>query len=230
MVRCGATISVQMVRDPCEMVRDWCQMLRDRYEILRQWHEMVRDSTRCCKISTSLRDGVRSVRGGAALRSVRDGAFLLSPSSLPILLPAPSFSSSQLLPPSPPLLLLHTVSIPAACWGLTTHLHMHTKTQHATTHTQTTRTAHMSHTQHLPSEAFVQGFPRGASPCFGGAFVCCAAGAQGPGPRLPPSNDALEASILFSRCTVDVRGCFNNFLLAVWLRHGIVWMPTTHCV
>ena len=26
---------------------------------------------------------------------------------------------------------------------------------------------------------------------------CCAAGAQGPGPRLPPSNDALEASILF---------------------------------
>ena len=86
LVRCGATISVQMVRDPCEMVRDWCQMLRDRYEILRQWHEMVRDSTRCCKISTSLRDGVRSVRGGAALRSVRDGAFHTRNTYLPKLL------------------------------------------------------------------------------------------------------------------------------------------------
>ena len=228
MVRCGATISVQMVRDPCEMVRDWCQMLRDRYEILRQWHEMVRDSTRCCKISTSLRDGVRSVRGGAALRSVRDGAFLLSPSSLPILLPAPSFSSSQLLPPSPPLLLLHTVSIPAACWGsrICTCTPRHSTQQH--THKQHAR--HTCHTRntYLP-KLLSRGSP-GGSPCFGGAFVCCAAGAQGPGPRLPPSNDALEASILFSRCTVDVRGCFNNFLLAVWLRHGIVWMPTTHCV
>ena len=228
MVRCGATISVQMVRDPCEMVRDWCQMLRDRYEILRQWHEMVRDSTRCCKISASLRDGVRSVRGGAALRSVRDGAFLLSPSSLPILLPAPSFSSSQLLPPSPPLLLLHTVSIPAACWGsrICTCTPRHSTQQH--THKQHAR--HTCHTRntYLP-KLLSRGSPGGPPHVLiGGAFVCCAAGAQGP--RLPPSNDALEASILLSRCTVDVRGCFNNFLLAVWLRHGIVWMPTTHCV
>ena len=157
LVRCGATISVQMVRDPCEMVRDWCQMLRDRYEILRQWHEMVRDSTRCCKISTSLRDGVRSVRGGAALRSVRDGAFLLSPSLLPILLPAPSFSSSQLLPPSPPLLLLHTVSIPAACWGsrICTCTPRHSTQQH--THKQ-----HARHTCHTRSTYLPKLLSRGS--------------------------------------------------------------------
>ena len=166
LVRCGATISVQMVRDPCEMVRDWCQMLRDRYEILRQWHEMVRDSTRCCKISTSLRDGVRSVRGGAALRSVRDGAFLLSPSSLPILLPAPSFSSSQLLPPSPPLLLLHTVSIPAAFdVGGHAFAHAHQDTARNNTHTNNTHGTHVTHA--TPTfRSFCPGVPPGGLPMF----------------------------------------------------------------
>ena len=107
--------------------------------------------------------------------------------------------------------------------------HAHQDTARNNTHTNNTHGTHVTHA--TPTfRSFCPGVPPGGLPCFGGAFVCCAAGAQGPGPRLPPSNDALEASILFSRCTVDVRGCFNNFLLAVWLRHGIVWMPTTHCV
>ena len=58
--------------------------------------------------------------------------------------------------------------------------------------------------------------------------------------QLPPLNNALESRIL--ECshphvytfTVDVGNIKikgGNFLLAVLVaRHGIVWIPTTHCV
>ena len=170
MVRCGATISVQMVRDPCEMVRDWCQMLRDRYEILRQWHEMVRDSTRCCKISTSLRDGVRSVRGGAALRSVRDGAFLLSPSSLPILLRCRSFF---LLPLSlrRSYFLLRRRSYSCTRLASLQHVgghafaHAHQDTARNNTHTNNTHGTHVTHA--TPTfRSFCPGVPPGGLPMF----------------------------------------------------------------
>ena len=108
-------------------------MLQDQHESTR-WCEV---STRWCCTEIGTRWCLSSLS--------RDGAFLLSPSSLPILLPAPSFSSSQLLPPSPPLLLLHTVSIPAACWGsrICTCTPRHSTQQH--THKQHAR--HTCHTR-----------------------------------------------------------------------------------